>query len=83
MDHMNIWELTVKLEISEKERPREGWKVYEQTPQGEKPITSRRGRVVKFRKIKDAFRWAGENRQGYLICFDGHGYGGLLRPEKY
>lgn len=80
MGQTNIWELFVLLEVREEERPREGWKVYENTPQGRRAVTTRRGKPVKFKEIKDMLQWVGDNRRGYLISIDGYGYGGMLRP---
>jgi len=82
MGQANMWELFVLLETNESERPQEGWKVYENTPQGRKVVTTRRGKAVKFKKLKDMFEWVGENRRGYLLSIDGYGYGGLLKPIK-
>lgn len=82
MGQAHLWELFVLLEIDNDERPREGWKVYENTPQGRQVITTRRGKALKFRKIEDLFEWAKERRRGYLISMDGYGYGGLLKPTK-
>jgi hypothetical protein len=82
MGQANFWELFVLLEINEDERPREGWKVYENTPLGRKVVTTRRGKALKFSKIRDFFEWAGEHRRGYQISMDGYGYGGLLKPTK-
>lgn len=82
MGQANLWELFVLLEVNKDERPREGWKVYENTPQGRKVVTTRRGKAVKFKKVRDMFEWVEENRRGYLINIAGYGYGGSLRPTK-
>ncbi|MBU1059073.1 MAG: hypothetical protein KJ804_12240 [Proteobacteria bacterium] len=74
----NFWELFIRLEFNETERPKEGWKVLERTPQGLKEITTRRNKVVKFKQIKDLFAWIKENRTGYAINVDCFDYGGRL-----
>ena len=73
-----LWELFIRLEVNENERPKEGWKVLERTPQGLKEIMTRRNRVVKFKEIKSLFIWIKENRTGYAINLDCFEYGGKL-----
>ena len=74
----NLWELFVTLETNEFERPREGWKVMERTPQGLEPIRTQRGRAVKYKYIKDMFAWIKVNRAGYVVNMDCFDYGGRL-----
>ena len=74
----NLWELFVKLETNEFERPREGWKVMERTPQGLEVIKTQRGRAVKYKYIKDMIAWIRENRAGYVVNVDCGDYGGRL-----
>jgi len=78
----NFWELFIRLEENENERPKEGWKVLERTPQGLKEITTRRHKAVKFKQIKDLFAWIKENRAGYAINVDCFNYGGRLTLRK-
>ena len=74
----NLWELFIRLECNEDERPKEGWKVLERTPQGLKEITSRRNKAVKFRCMKDVISWIEKNRTGYTINIACYDYGGTL-----
>ena len=75
---MNFWELFVKLEVNETERPKEGWKVLENTPQGLEEIRTQRNRPVKYRFMADLIAWIEENRKGYAINIDCLEYGGRL-----
>ena len=72
--------VVLTFEDNEDERPKEGWKIYDMTPSGKKPATTRRGRVVKFKRLKEMFSWLQENRNGYFVQFDGLGYKGELQP---
>ena len=79
---VNLWEISIRLEFNEDERPKEGWKVLERTPQGLKEITTRRNKAVKFKHIKDLFIWIKENRTGYAINVDCYDYGGTLTTTQ-
>ena len=78
----SFWELYIRLEINEKERPKEGWKVLERTPQGLEEVRTKRNRPVKYRFFADLLNWVEANRKGYAINVDCLEYGGRLTLQQ-
>lgn len=77
-----LFEILVRQETNEQERPVDGWKLLERKPGGFAEITSRRGNVIKYNRLPDALKWIRKNRQGYMINISCYGYTGTLKPDK-
>jgi hypothetical protein len=81
MGQANLWEVILQHEENADERPRKGWKIYERKPEGNEPITTRRGKPRKFKELEDVLTWVTENRRGYKVQIKCFGYRGSITPE--
>ncbi len=81
MSQANLWELYVHQREDAEERPRKGWVIFENKPSGKEPITSRRGKSLKFKHFGDALDWITQKRRGYRVNVRCCGYRGMLSLE--
>jgi len=69
--------ITAKWEESDK-RPHKGWSLYHPTPEGSKPVRTRRGNKKRFATLDQVMKYVKKAYKGYFLAVDGD-FKGLLK----